>query len=61
LSFGGRGQTANSVIACGKREAFAQGSQRVARMRPMTGSATMQSILSLRGKMDCFAPLAMTI
>jgi hypothetical protein len=27
----------------------------------MTGSATKQSILSLRGGMDCFASLAMTI
>jgi hypothetical protein len=26
----------------------------------MTGSATKQSILSLRGQMDCFAALAMT-
>jgi hypothetical protein len=32
------------VIACDKREAFAQGSE-----------ATKQSILSLRGAMDCFA------
>jgi DNA polymerase III delta prime subunit len=32
------------VIACDKREAFAQGSE-----------ATKQSILSLRGEMDCFA------
>jgi hypothetical protein len=31
-------------------------SQRVARnARPMTGSATKQSILSFRGAMDCFA------
>jgi hypothetical protein len=37
------------VIACDKREAFAQGSE-----------ATKQSILSLRGEMDCFASLAMT-
>ena len=37
------------VIACDKREAFVQGSV-----------ATKQSILSLRGEMDCFAPLAMT-
>jgi hypothetical protein len=27
---------------------------------PMTGSATKQSILFLRGEMDCFAALAMT-
>jgi hypothetical protein len=32
------------VIACDKREAFAQGSK-----------ATKQSILSLLGEMDCFA------
>ncbi len=31
-----------------------------ANARPMTGSATKQSILSLRGEMDCFASLAMT-
>jgi hypothetical protein len=37
------------VIACDKREAFAQGS-----------AATKQSILSWRGEMDCFAALAMT-
>jgi hypothetical protein len=37
------------AIACGKREAFAQGS-----------AATKQSILSFRGEMDCFASLAMT-
>jgi hypothetical protein len=36
-------------------------SQRVgAKRRPMTGSATKQSILSCCGKMDCFASLAMT-
>jgi len=36
---------ASFVIACDEREAFAQGSQRVARnARPMTGSATKQSI-----------------
>jgi hypothetical protein len=40
---------AQFVIACDKREAFAQGS-----------NATKQSILSLRGAMDCFASLAMT-
>jgi hypothetical protein len=35
-------------------------SQRVgAKRRPMTGSVK-QSILSLRGEMDCFASLAMT-
>jgi hypothetical protein len=39
-----------AVIACDKREAFAQGSE-----------ATKQSILSPRGDMDCFASLAMTI
>jgi hypothetical protein len=33
-----------AVIACDKREAFAQGSE-----------ATKQSTLSLRGEMDCFA------
>jgi hypothetical protein len=33
-----------AVIACDKREAFAQGSE-----------ATTQSITSLRDKMDCFA------
>jgi len=38
-----------TVIACDKREAFAQGSE-----------ATKQSILSLRSEMDCFAALAMT-
>jgi hypothetical protein len=38
------------VIACDKREAFAQGSE-----------ATKQSILSFRGRMDCFASLAMTV
>ena len=38
-----------SVIACDKREAFAQGSE-----------ATKQSTLSLCGTMDSFAPLAMT-
>jgi hypothetical protein len=32
-----------------------------ANARPMTGSATKQSILSLCGEMDCFASLAMTI
>ena len=32
-----------------------------ANARPMTGSATKQSILSLRGAMDCFASLAMTV
>jgi hypothetical protein len=37
------------VIACDKREAFAQGSE-----------ATKQSILSPSGQMDCFASLAMT-
>jgi hypothetical protein len=37
------------VIACDKRRAFAQGSE-----------ATKQPILSLSGKMDCFASLAMT-
>jgi hypothetical protein len=37
-------------------------SQRVgAKRRPMTGSATKQSILSLLGEMDCFASLAMTV
>jgi hypothetical protein len=34
----------SGVIACDKREAFAQGSE-----------ATTQSILSLRGVMNCFA------
>jgi hypothetical protein len=38
-----------TVIACDKREAFAQGS-----------AATKQSSLSLRSEMDCFAALAMT-
>jgi hypothetical protein len=37
------------VIACGKREAFAQESE-----------ATKQSILSLCREMDCFAAFAMT-
>jgi hypothetical protein len=37
------------VIACDKREAIAQGSE-----------ATKQSIFPFRGKMDCFAALAMT-
>jgi hypothetical protein len=37
------------VIACNKRKAFVQGSE-----------ATKQSTLSLRRKMDCFAPPAMT-
>jgi hypothetical protein len=32
-----------------------------ANARPMTGSATKQSILPLRGEMDCFASLAMTV
>ena len=32
-----------------------------ANARPMTGSATKQSILSLRGTMDCFDALAMTV
>jgi aspartate aminotransferase-like enzyme len=32
-----------------------------ANARPMTGSATKQSILSLRCAMDCFASIAMTI
>ena len=37
-------------------------SQRVgAERRPMTGSATKQSILTLLGTMDCFASLAMTV
>jgi hypothetical protein len=31
-----------------------------ANARPMINSATKQSILSLRGGMDCFASLAMT-
>jgi hypothetical protein len=31
-----------------------------ANARPMTGSATKQSILPFRGEMDCFASLAMT-
>jgi len=36
-------------------------SQRVgAERRPMTGSATKQSILASRGAVDCFASLAMT-
>jgi hypothetical protein len=43
------GDVALAVIACDKREAFAQGSE-----------ATKQSILSLYGAMDCFALLAMT-
>src|SRR5467141_3941149 len=43
------GSARSSVIACDKREAFAQGS-----------AATKQSSLSLRGEMDCFASLAMT-
>src|SRR5712672_3211075 len=43
------GSARSSVIACDKREAFAQGS-----------AATKQSSLSLRGEMDCFAALAMT-
>src|SRR6267143_6080622 len=38
------------VVACDKREAFAQGSE-----------ATKQSILSLRGEMDCVASLARTV
>jgi hypothetical protein len=38
-----------TVIACDKREAFAQGR-----------AATKQSSLSLRSEMDCFAALAMT-
>jgi hypothetical protein len=38
------------VIACDKREAFAQGRE-----------ATKQSTLSFLGEMDCFASLAMTI
>jgi hypothetical protein len=38
-----------SVIACDKREAFAQGSE-----------ATKQSTLSFCRAMDCFASLAMT-
>jgi hypothetical protein len=37
------------VIACDKREAFAQGSE-----------ATKQSIAMREGRMDCFAALAMT-
>src|SRR5256885_6334541 len=32
-----------------------------ANARPMTGSATKQSILSFCGTMDCFAALAMTV
>jgi hypothetical protein len=39
---------ANSVIACDKREAFAQGNE-----------ATKRS--SVPGGMDCFAALAMTV
>src|ERR1700712_4435868 len=39
----------SAVIACDKRDAFAQGSE-----------ATKQSILPLCGVMDCFAPLACT-
>ena len=43
-------ETTTAVIACDKREAFAQGS-----------AATKQSILTaLLGGMDCFAALAMT-
>jgi hypothetical protein len=38
------------VIACDKREAFAQGSE-----------ATQQSILSPGDAMDCFASLAMAV
>jgi hypothetical protein len=44
------GEGLSVVIACDKREAFAQGS-----------AATKQSILSFRGEMDCFASLAMTV
>jgi hypothetical protein len=40
---------ARSVIACDKREAFAQGSV-----------ATKQSIVPHEERMDCFAALAMT-
>jgi hypothetical protein len=39
-----------AVIACDKREAFAQGNE-----------ATKQSILSFCCAMDCFASLAMTV
>jgi hypothetical protein len=39
----------STVIACDKREAFAQGSE-----------AMKQSHTSLCGEMDCFAALAMT-
>jgi len=43
------GNFARSVIACDKREAFAQGSE-----------ATKQSIVPHEERMDCFASLAMT-
>jgi transposase-like protein len=43
-AFAGTTFRENGVIACDKRGAFAQGS-----------AATKQSILSLRGEMDCFA------
>jgi hypothetical protein len=52
--------TAETIIQSLGRFVIAR-SQRVgAKRRPMTGSATKQSILSLRGEMDCFASLAMT-
>jgi hypothetical protein len=40
------------VIACDKRKAFAQESQRVAKARPMTGSATTASVEAQRAKAE---------
>jgi hypothetical protein len=46
----GNAEICLNVIACDKREAFAQGSE-----------ATKQSSFLFRRAMDCFASLAMTI
>jgi hypothetical protein len=51
-----RGEVANVYLELERRHCEPTGR---ANARPMTGSAK-QSILSLRGEMDCFAALAMT-
>jgi hypothetical protein len=45
---------------CGRPNRHCEEPTGRANARPMTGSATKQSILPLRGEMDCFASLAMT-
>jgi len=49
-----------SVIACDKREAFAQGSEATTCPPKLNARRRKQSILSFLGAMDCFASLAMT-